>query len=243
VVAFGDYGQLMLLEFRTGRLTEVGLPYHNLDDIAWSPDGQQIAIAAGDGGDFNSIYVVTVATGERVRLTPWDTVERSPAWSPDGKWLVFASDQAKIHSMAGSFLGGTELYIMDTACLSEPANCVDMMRQFTDMGLEQSSHWPAWSPEGRSVVFGCGQLEQDEPQSELCTLELASGLLERLTRTPEHERYPAWSPDGRYLAYTRNHAGTAADNVFVMVAPTGDVQNVTNTPRLEEWIVGWMVVP
>ena len=66
----------------------------------WSPDGNWLAIYAGERGDRN-IYLVSIVGDEIIQLTEWGD-NLAPAWSPDGNWLVFTSYRD----------GDNELYIM-----------------------------------------------------------------------------------------------------------------------------------
>jgi tricorn protease len=55
---------------------------------ALSPDGQTVAF------DFRGdLYTVPAAGGVATPLTLHDAHDRAPIWSPDGKWLAFASDR------------------------------------------------------------------------------------------------------------------------------------------------------
>jgi Tol biopolymer transport system component len=239
-VAFNNDGQLELLDLATGRGWPLGPRSYGLLGLAWSPDGQHIAVAAGEGDEAYSIYVVSVATGERARLTSGAAVERSPAWSPDGQWLAFASDRAKLQSTTST--GASQLYLMDMACLSAPSTCAAHMRALSGPGWAAASDDPAWSPDSGALVFRCGVLEDETYQSDLCAWERAANTVTRLTRTPEDESRPAWSPDGRTLGYTR--AGSAAGylDVYALSALTGETRNVSQTPEMDESFVGWLVV-
>src|SRR6185295_13545691 len=52
----------------------------------FSPDGRRLAFSStrSGGGD---VYVLTLNTGEVVRLTFDDAAELVTGWSPDGKWV------------------------------------------------------------------------------------------------------------------------------------------------------------
>src|ERR1051326_2142230 len=56
----------------------------------YSPDGTRLAFVSTrtGGGD---IYVLTLATGDLLRLTYDDGPEQLDGWSRDGKWIYFSS--------------------------------------------------------------------------------------------------------------------------------------------------------
>ncbi|MDQ6602014.1 MAG: S9 family peptidase [Chloroflexota bacterium] len=61
--------------------------------IAWSPDGTTIALAANrseneDHERRSDVWTVDVASGALTQVTPHDGAYGSPAWSPDGKTLA-----------------------------------------------------------------------------------------------------------------------------------------------------------
>jgi hypothetical protein len=61
------------------------------------PDGKRLAFTSTrtGGGD---IYVVTIATGDLVRLTFDDVAELVTGWSADGQWIYFSSNS---HELSG----------------------------------------------------------------------------------------------------------------------------------------------
>ena len=64
----------------------------NISGCTWSPDGKQIAYAAGITGREGVNIIITDVNGNkrrnltRVGRNAW---ARSPAWSPDGKWIAY----------------------------------------------------------------------------------------------------------------------------------------------------------
>ena len=101
--------------------------------IAWSPDGERIAIAVKSGrGD--AIALVDVETGKarHYRVPDVDQIV-SVAWSPDGGRIAFeASRDAQ-----------GDLYVLDLQTRETVNYTNDVF----------SDHEPAWSPDGSALVF------------------------------------------------------------------------------------------
>jgi len=57
---------------------------------SWSPDGRSIAIDAVVAGNVD-VYVVSVESGGRKRLTSGPARDSQPEWSSDGRWIYYAS--------------------------------------------------------------------------------------------------------------------------------------------------------
>ena len=64
----------------------------NMSGCTWSPDGKQIAFAAGNiGKEGMNISVIGVNGRNRRKLTQVgpNAWARRPAWSPDGEWIAY----------------------------------------------------------------------------------------------------------------------------------------------------------
>jgi Tol biopolymer transport system component/serine/threonine protein kinase len=59
---------------------------------AVSPDGKTVAYRHFESGGVSEIYVVPVAGGEPRRLTFSDAVKASPAWTPDGRDILYLAE-------------------------------------------------------------------------------------------------------------------------------------------------------
>lgn len=63
-------------------------------DLDWSPDSKWLVYAfTGDSGN-SQLMLYEIATGRATPLTSDRVISRSPAFSPDGKWLYFLSDRS-----------------------------------------------------------------------------------------------------------------------------------------------------
>lgn len=242
-LAFSDQGNIYTYDLTTGTKTLFPAVTDNAYSPKWSPDGDRLVFSFDNNPPVDSsIYIASLLDNRITRVTTWSTIERNPAWSPDGRWIAFASDQAKINNPVGSFLGVTELYLMDTDCLATLSNCSDQIKQITDMGVNGDSDNPAWSPDSRHIVFTCGGLIGDKYQKDVCVVDIDGSHLRHLTNTVEDELWPAWSPDGNYIAFTRKDASTRAGDIFIMSASGESPINITNSPDENEIFSFWLVV-
>ena len=144
-----------------------------VESVAWMPDGRLLYTSAESGNA--DIWMFDPARDKRQQLTSDPHDDFTPASSPDGRTIVFASDRS----------GASGLWAMSDA--GEPS-----VRQLT----KDSDSRPSVSPEGW-VVFQRGVI-QSAPTS-LWRIRLKGGTPDQID--PGTSIRPAVSPDGRYVAY------------------------------------------
>lgn len=160
----------------------------------YSPDGTRLAFTSTRGGSQN-LYVLDLASGAVTRLTYAESAEELDAWSPDGKYLYFASGvadvgrQADIYRVAAS--GGTPMQVSREKYLAEfqAAPSPDgTMLAINARGLSGAQWWR----NGTSHI----------DETELWLKPVAEGgAYRRLLPGGEKHAWPMWSRDGHSIVY------------------------------------------
>ncbi|HEX9186551.1 MAG TPA: PDZ domain-containing protein, partial [Vicinamibacteria bacterium] len=144
-----------------------------------SPSGARVAL-----GFRGEIVTVPREKGDDRNLTLSPGVhERSPAWSPDGKWIAYPSDE-----------GGE--YALHLA----PQDGKGAPRRIALPGAGFYGNL-RWSPDSKKLSFSDNSMT-------IFVLDVATGKQAKVSSDPLYGPIPvlhhAWSPDSRFLAYTRN---------------------------------------
>lgn len=133
----------------------------------------------------------------------------SPAWSPSGTRIVFASNRS----------GRQELWIMD-------AYGTGLRRLTNNRKSRAVDATPSVSPDGRRLAFA----RRVRGDFEIYTMNLDGTRVRRLTRYRGVDSEPAWSPDGKRIAFTRTlrpRGPRPARQVFVMTANGSNLRRLT----------------
>ncbi len=149
---------------------------------SWSVDGKLAFSSTSAQVPQPAIYVLSAdGSSPPVKLSPANAVDTSPAWSPDGKKIVFLSYRAAANNC--------RLCVMDADGKNrQEIYSVDI----------PSWQIPAWSPDGKKIAYvesdGKGAVEVfviDGDGSNRTQLSHAGGV----------NKNPAWKPDGKQLAF------------------------------------------
>jgi hypothetical protein len=155
---------------------------------ALSPDGTRVAFLSSRGLFSIDLYVADSRTGEQVkRLTSTDVdphfeslqfISSAGTWDPTGKQLAVTAVASGRPILA--------IYDVDRG---------SRLREIPLEGLDGALN-PAWSPDGAHVAV----VGMRGGTTDLYSVEVESGRLDRLTNDAYSELHPAWSPDSRRLA-------------------------------------------
>jgi len=171
--------------------------------ITWSPDGTRLALTAKSAGR-DVIYVVRAQDGQVLRRFKIDCDGMAyPAWSPVADSLVVVAVKH----------GRSDLWLIGVKDGS--------LHRLTDDTWDEKE--PAWSPDGRSIVFSSDRnvpmvLQPRRQQAGfgrygLYSLDLESREVRLVVDTGGDDHSPAWSPDGQKLAFISDRDG--APNIYL----------------------------
>ncbi|MEJ2635508.1 MAG: Tol-Pal system beta propeller repeat protein TolB [Calditrichia bacterium] len=160
----------------------------------------RIAFTSGKSG-VKEISVMDYDANDLEKLTNMNSLNLSPAWSPDGKRIAFTSYKS----------GTPELVSMD---ISSGA----MTSLWKQGGLPTA---PCWSPDGKKIAF---TLTRDG-NADIYIMDSGGGHLRRLTSGPSIDSSPSWSPTGNEIAFTSDRSGNP--QVYLMDAEGGNVRRLT----------------
>jgi Tol biopolymer transport system component len=174
----------------------------------WSPAGdflafESIRCAAGYSGEppppdrcTRLGLAVVRANGSDLRMLSTISIDRNPAWSPDGRYIALDNGVA------------IELIDMQTGTRA----------QLSLPPLAEAQ--PVWSPDGQRIAFSC---QVAAGNNDICVVNRDGSGFVRLTSDASHDTDPAWSPDGSLIAFNTNRF-SGRDDIAVMTATGTDAR-------------------
>ncbi len=180
---------------------------------AWDRTGTQLAFAAIRKGQ-PALSILDMNRGKRVREEVFKDLGEifNPAWSPDGRYIVFSA-----------IVGGlSDLYIYDLEASS--------LRRLTNDPYGDLQ--PAWSPDGSSIVFvteryTTGLTTLMHGEYTLAQIDPSTGSITAVDAFDRGKHInPQWSPDGSSLYFISDQNGIS--NVYRKDLGTGELFQITN---------------
>ncbi len=228
-----------------------------VSDPRISPDGAWIAYAVSrldqkkDARD-TDIYMVAFDGGAPIRLTSSDKPERSPRWSPDGRYLAFLAnrdetktqvwlldrrggDAAKLTDYKGGVSSftwspdGTRLAVV--AKDPEPEDLKEKKEEDKDKAPKPIVV--------RRLYFkrdGTGYL--NEFRNHVHVFDVATKKTTQVTSGPYDDDNVVWSPDGGSIAFVSNRTeepdASQNTDIFLVSATGGEPRRVAASPSAED---------
>jgi TolB protein len=164
----------------------------------------RVAYVTVQGGGAGKQYALQVADSDGASAqTLFSSAEpiMSPAWSPDGRRLAYASFEERSIS----------IYVQDVGTGS---------RQRVAGGAGAASA-PAFSPDGQSLALAMSK----DGNYDIYVMGLGSGQMRQVTDNAAIDTEPSWSPDGSRLIFTSDRGGTP--QVYEVSVSGGPAKRIT----------------
>jgi Tol biopolymer transport system component/imidazolonepropionase-like amidohydrolase len=195
-IVFGLLGDLYTLPIGGGtakRLTS-GMAWDH--QPRFSPDGKRIAFTSDRSGTENVWMMNADGSNPRPVTREANRFSNSPAWSPDGQWIVVRRRLTDVSS-----LGTVEVWMYSV--LGGSGVQITKKLEWGD------ANEPAFSPDGRYVYFSGRpqrfQYDRNVYQGiwQIRRFDRVTGRIVTLTDGPGGSAHAAFSPDGRTLSFVR----------------------------------------
>ena len=176
----------------------------------------QIAFVSNRDGN-SEIYVMDEHGKSLRNLTNNPDTDRDPAWSPDGREVVFSSFR---HGDIGH--GKSAIYVMR----ADGKN----VRRLTNN--PNGAGQPTWSSDNHQIAFSSYRYYAGDSGPQIYIMQADGTDLRKLTIHSALDYHPAWSPDGRSIAFQsdRNRLVWLDDDIYLMDANGKNIRNLTKHP-------------
>jgi eukaryotic-like serine/threonine-protein kinase len=225
------------VEVATGTRRRVGVEGDAVQP-SWSPDGSRIAYWGLPGGMAQRVIWTAAADGSKpVQVTDDQFINWNPVWSPDGRYLYYASDRSgsmnlwrvPVDQRTGELRGEPQPVTVSSSpsallSLSRDGRRIvyaadDRRSNLERVGFDAAAARAAGAPvaitQGARLVRS-GELSPDgkslafyasTPREDLFLIGADGSGQRQLTDDFFKDRHPRWSPDGRRILFYSNRSG------------------------------------
>jgi tricorn protease len=193
-IVYEQFGSLNLFDLKTAKTRKVEIALNgdlpgvrprlekiakSLQSVSISPSGVRAAFEAR-----GEIFTVPAEKGDVRNITRSPGVaDRDPAWSPDGKWIAYFSDES----------GEYELHLRDQSGMGEAKKI--------NLGKPPSFYYnPVWSPDSKKIAY-------TDKRNNVWYVDLEKQAPVRIdngTYQDSHNMlHPQWSPDSLWISYVK----------------------------------------
>jgi len=171
-----------------------------------SPGNGRIAWAHFQDGNLSwDIYTMEPDGSDRTDLSkPVPTLDRQPAWSPDGTKIAWEMEDEQIWVMNVDGSNPTRITFGPWAHRS-----------------------PSWSPDGSQIAFVSDRFD-DGSDFDIGIMDSDGANLHRVLDTPQQETAVDWAPDGQTLAFSGSTPELSDPSLRITDVVGSEVATITN---------------
>ncbi|HEY6328494.1 MAG TPA: PDZ domain-containing protein [Blastocatellia bacterium] len=214
-IVYEQFGSLNFYDWKTGATHKIDVTI-NADMLAVRPKYEKVAnrivnaelSPTGARAVFEAhgeIITVPAEKGDARDLTNTPGIaERDPAWSPDGKWIAYFSDES----------GEYALHLRNQTGMGEVKKI--------NLGSPPSFYYnPTWSPDSKKIAYSDKHLN-------LWYVDIEKGVPVKIDSSPAQRVFnQSWSPDSRWIAYEKQ-LKSQYQAIFIYSVEDGKTHQVTD---------------
>jgi Tol biopolymer transport system component len=189
-------------------------------DASWSPDGKLVALTGfGETASFSDIYTLDLSENKLRQLTDNNFSDKEPVFTPDGKRLLYTSDESPLPDAAFGIAHVASIQLGG----GKP-------EYFTED--EGSSIQPQIAPDGKSVFLV--KVEESSGRHSLWQYDFNGKPLHSLTgnRLARIHRYVVNATSGCIVLWAQEHP-EQQDEVYILDLKSGELRSLPdpNAPK------------
>jgi dipeptidyl aminopeptidase/acylaminoacyl peptidase len=229
----------------------------SVSDVRFSPDGKRIAYVVSnndtDARPYSQLWVMTLSTGESVRLAQAKESSSEPEWSPDSSRIAYSG---KLNGKSGLIVanpdGSGGRFIVELSGTNSP--------------LPSTGKRIAWAPDGNRIAYVTAlpgpetsdasgdpivitrylyKPDADEGNTRfndnkrlhIFVADLSTGATRQLTTGVSYNHSVHWSPKGDEIAFITNRDADSDQffnyDIYAWNLASGAMRRITATENIE----------